>query len=550
VISAEARLAEEYRRGKRLIDKQFAAVAPVITSDLPKIPVLWDGKTGNVVYGLQPKQFQALELTPLLRQDDEPAPTKIGYGGAAGGGKSFLARAIAAVVAHRWPGSTTIIFRRTEQEVLDNHYQKFLGEIPRDWYRWNGKERSLTWLRTADANGRCSRTVLGHLRYDEDVFKYQGNEYDCMIFEEATHYTWFQVNWLIGNRLRASVAGARPFALFPSNPGNIGHLWFKRIFIDRRYDPAADERPDDYAFIQAFLSDNYELNARDPDYAKKLNTLAEPWRSWQRDGNFEYGGSMALPELDRAVHLVDYFVPPRHWTVFGAYDWGFQHPFSFGVYAANEDGTVFKLLTIARRHLQVGEQIEHVREVMLAHGLEPGRLTYVAAGHDAWHDHKARGENGPTVAERWIDAGFPLVKANISRITGLANMREYMAWKERGPLDQAGKPTPGAPAFYIMRNAGNLVCFEQLESRVPDPDKLEDVLKTNADENGEGGDDIYDETRYALASRPARAPSTAQLQPVRAWAPAALAHEYREGHVIKNHHAPDVGVIHPEFGEI
>jgi hypothetical protein len=38
-----------------------------------------------------------------------------------------------------------------------------------------------------------------------------------------------------------------------------------------------------------------------------------------------------------------------------------------------------------------------------------------------------------------------------------------------------------------------------------DDSKPEDVLKVDADENGKGGDDEYDETRYALMSRPAPA---------------------------------------------
>ena len=38
-----------------------------------------------------------------------------------------------------------------------------------------------------------------------------------------------------------------------------------------------------------------------------------------------------------------------------------------------------------------------------------------------------------------------------------------------------------------------------------DPDKAEDALKVDADEHGDGGDDMYDETRYGLMSRPRKA---------------------------------------------
>ena len=134
---------------------------------IPKVPVAW-GNDGKMIYALQPKQYEALLLTPLLRSIDAPGPTRIGYGGSAGGGKSLFARVAAFLTAMLWPGSCGIIFRRTEGEVIQNHLMEFYKEIPRDLWSWNGKLRQITWW-----NG--SRTLLGYLKKDEDVFTYQGN---------------------------------------------------------------------------------------------------------------------------------------------------------------------------------------------------------------------------------------------------------------------------------------------------------------------------------------------------------------------------------------
>ena len=41
---------------------------------------------------------------------------------------------------------------------------------------------------------------------------------------------------------------------YTCNPGNVGHAWVKRLFIDRCY--TAAERPEDYAFIPARIYDN------------------------------------------------------------------------------------------------------------------------------------------------------------------------------------------------------------------------------------------------------------------------------------------------------
>jgi phage terminase large subunit len=394
-----------------------------------------------------------------------------------------------------WPGSTTIIFRKTRPEVKANHVIKFLGEVPhyrRRLYSFNAQDLVVTW-----ANG--SRTYFGYLEHDKDVFNYQGPEYDVMIFEEATHQTWWRVNWLLSNRLRATVDTATPFALFPSNPGNVGHFWYKRLFIERRH--RENERPEEYAFLQAKVYDNYELCRRDPGYVHKLEGLEEPWRSWMLDGNFHAGQGTALQM--RKEHLCDPFKIPQHWTIFGGYDWGFAHPAVFGLYAVEPDrdgekGRIIKLETISMQYQNDWQQIRTVLErgnrIMTAIGRGPllEELEYVATGADT-RAKKAFGQGEqPSSAERWQDAGFPMSDQKVDdRVPGLNNLRDYLRIR-----------ADGRPGYQMFNTASNVKTFEQLEAMVQDPDDLEDVLKVDADEVGEGGDDRYDETRMALMSRP------------------------------------------------
>lgn len=472
---------------------------------------------GQVIYGLQPKQELCFHHTPLSGQwADHGSPTWIGYGGAAGAAKSHTARAIAARVAFQWPGSTGIIFRKTLGEVEENHVNKFLEEVPASLARYTGgRKMMLTW-----ANG--SRTFFGYLRTEKDKFRYQGNEYDYMAFEEATHYGWDTVNWLISNRLRATTKKATPFALFPSNPGNVGHFWFKRLFIDKRYDPDRGEEPENYAFIQAFLTDNDILMERDPKYIKKLNMLPEPWRSWLRDGDFHAGAGLFFQDLDRRVHLVEPFEVPEHWPLFAGFDWGYAHPWAFGVYAADEDGTVWKIATFHGRR-QTHEQIlASIKDQAGAHRIDLDRLGYVVCGLDVFHRRgRELGYDGPTLAEKMMDAGLVPIEANTERVKGATNLREYLHWED--------EPTGYIPpALKFFKNPGNIVCYEILESRVADEDNPEDVLKTDANDFGEGGDDDYDETRYAMASRPARAMSIGLDRIVSAFDPEVLAYEADE----------------------
>jgi terminase large subunit-like protein len=467
------------------------------------------------IYSFQPKQLEAFRLTPVW--DSAEGTVHLGYGGSAGSGKSYAARGIALAVASRWPGSTSIIFRKTEAEVLENHYQKFRTELPLTmqhegrqvpFYTWNGEERSFTFPQSKN-----SRILLGFLRHADDIYKYQGNEYDLIIFEEATHYPWASVSWLINNRLRATVPGSLPFVFYPTNPGNVGHFWFNRVFVRRDF--RDEERPNEYAFVQAKLADNRVLMERDPSYARKLDQLQEPYRSWYRDGLWTAGVGSGLAMLNRRVHLIPPFEVPSHWLRFGAFDWGFNHPFAFGEYAVSEDGDLFKLQSITGRFLLPHE----IAQRITAH-VDPKRLKYIAAGLDAFHVLKARGENTPTIAESLGKHGLHLSPANTDRIPGWNNLRSFLAWQNIGP-----GATEGEPGLRFFDNPGNQTCLDQLEAMVSDPDDPEDVLKVNADEHGEGGDDYADETRYACASRPSRAPNLHQDAPVQAFSKAALAYD-------------------------
>lgn len=497
----------------------------------PVVRVRQEDGSMEDIYALQPQQNKAYCLTPLERPPGAGYPRHIGYGGAAGGGKSYLARAVAAAAAHKWPGSTSIIFRKTREEVIENHVKPFREEVPEEYYDLNMSRLEIRWKATN------SFTKFGFLRRDDDVYKYQGQSYDCMVFEEATHYTWWAVNWLVGNRLRSSVDSSEPFALYPSNPGNVGHFWYKRLFIhrDHRYDPELpreqwEEDPDEYAFTQAYLEDNRVLMVRDPGYIRRLNNLPEPERSWLRDGDWEAGAGLALPQLSRRVHLIDPFEAPKHWPWFGAYDWGYEHPWCFGVFTVDEDGVIYLADSFHGRRDTAPQQAEQIADLLRQKDhipVGPSDLVTVETGHDTFATHRSRGDDTPHRAEAFQEQGFAVNRANTDRVHGLNTLREYLDWRERGPGGEDGEP-----ALYIMETPGNLRTFSTLETMTTDPDRPEDVEKRDADEFGEGGDDPYDMLRYGVASRPARPEGTFERRELRAWDPEMLeaeADRHRKG---------------------
>lgn len=526
------------------IDEERPPLPPM--RSVVEIP-LPEGHDDLTLYQLQPVQNKAYCLTPLQRPPGADYPRHIGYGGAAGGGKSYLARAVATAAVFKWPGINALILRRTKAEVKQNHVQKFQEEVPsklptgQRLYRYTGDDMCAEFR-----NG--SRLYFGFLRDRTDRERYSGQEYDVIVFEEATHYAWEDVRWLVGNRMRATQDYSQPFALYPSNPGRKGHSWYKRLFIDQNYDPELREEPDDYAFVQAKVEHNYILRRRDPGYIRMLNTLPEPLRSWLRDGDWDAGLGLALPMLDRQVHLTEPFKVPGHWTKFAAFDWGYSHPFSFGLYALNPDGRVFKMDTLTGRHLQPPQIANAIRSRLESWELTPDDLRYIVADKICFDEQRSIEDGTPTIAETFASSGLLLSRANQARIHGLNHLRKYLSWEGMGPEGENV-----TPMLVFFDTDGNRKAFDQLASIPTDEDNPEDALKTNADKYGQGGDDIYDETRYAIASLPAPPKSRWSDSDVDPWSAETLEHEAEQQRRSRN---PLEGTesssrpVHREFGTV
>ena len=67
-------------------------------------------------------------------------------------------------------------------------------------------------------------------------------------------------------------------------------------------------------------------------------------------------------------------------------------------------------------------------------------------------------------------------------------------------MQRFGEPDAGIrPSLFIHRRCGRLLdCLPALQH---DPNRPEDVLKVDADEEGVGGDDAADAVRYLVATK-------------------------------------------------
>jgi len=210
------------------------------------------------------------------------------YGGAAGGGKSD-ALLMAALMFVDIPGYNAIIFRRTYSDLA----------LPEALIA-----RSMEWLKPTQARWDINHIwhfpsganlAFGNLEYENDKYRYQSAAFQYIAFDELTQFTETQYRYLF-SRLRRLENTNIPLRMrSASNPGNIGHDWVKRRFLE--------EGPKHgRVFIPAKLDDNANLDRE--KYIESLKELDPITRRQYLDGDWtaRHGGSIFQREWFQIVN--------------------------------------------------------------------------------------------------------------------------------------------------------------------------------------------------------------------------------------------------------
>jgi phage terminase large subunit len=418
---------------------------------------------------LQPRQLAASAAARLC--DREGGPTKIGYGGARGGGKSHWGLAqIFCDDCARYPGLKFLYLRKVgkagKEAILDLR-REVLHSTPHEYLEQKG-------VLIRKDNG--SKVILGHFQHDRDIDNYLGLQYDGALIEEATQLTYRKVQD-VGTCVRSAKPGWRPRQYFTTNPGNIGHAWFKALFIEpMRRGAEADTR-----FIQATARDNAFLNA---EYRKELEGLL----GWQRkawfEGDWDIAAGQFFTTFRHGTHVIPHPEIPESWRVWCSLDYGFTHYTAAYLLAQDGDGNVYLVDEHAERQWLVERHAKAIRAMLDRNAIAEHRIEAFRAGADVF----AKKINGGTVADDYKAHGFKLKAANDDRINGAAEILRRLGDAQADP--------PIAPRLFIGERCRRLIdCMPSLQH---DPNRPEDVLKVDTDENGLGGDDPYDAARYGV----------------------------------------------------
>lgn len=330
----------------------------------------------------------------------------VGYGGARGGGKSWSVRTKAKLLALKHGGIRILIMRRSYPELRENHILPLMAEL-KGAAKYKEVEKAFVF-----PNG--SRIRLGYCDNDGDVLRYQGQEYDVIFIDEATHFSEYQFGVL-----QACVRGANNFPkrmYLTCNPGGVGHQWVKRLFIDREY--RDNERAEDYEFIQAKVTDNLALMEQDPGYVQMLDNLPEDIRRAWRDGDWDMFVGQYFTEFRRETHVVEPFEIPESWRRYMTLDYGLDMLACYWV-ALDERGKAYVYREVYRSDLIISEAARAIKEAMPAGEKIAARF----APPDLWN---RRQDTGRSVAEVFAREGLPLSKASNDRVAGWLDLKEWL----------------------------------------------------------------------------------------------------------------------------
>jgi phage terminase large subunit len=423
---------------------------------------------------LQERQLVASAAARMCDRAD--GPTAIGYGGARGGGKShWLLAQMGVDDCQRVPGLKCLLLRKVGKANLE-HFE----DLRRKLFTNLGHEFSAFRGILTFNNG--SRILAGHFQNEKDIDAYLGLEYDVIGIEEATTLTARKYQD-ITTCCRTSKPNWRPRIYSTTNPGGVGHGWYRKRFIE----PWQRRAETETRFIAARVTDNRWNN---PEYIRVLQGLS----GWQRrawlDGDWDISAGQFFTTLRREVHVVADFDDTRAREWFCAMDYGFAHYTVVLLGCADGDGNVFVVDEHAERLWLPQRHAAAIKAILARHKigdrkLELGDLKRFVAGADVF----SRQSDGTTVAAQYARQGITLRPANTDRLNGWAEIMTRF-----GDVEANIRPT-----LFIHQRCGRLI--ETLPALQHDPNRPEDVLKVDADEDGVGGDDCADCLRYLVATK-------------------------------------------------
>lgn len=455
-----------------------------------------------------------IEYTPTPKQKifHETKADEVLFGGAAGGGKSKAIVMDALFRCLTYPKTHAFIFRRTYGELEDTIIKEARESYPAGLAKYNGARHEM-----ALPNG--SFIHFRHCASPNDMYNYKGAEIQWLYFDELTSFE-FEIYDFLKTRLRAKKSlGVVPVVRSSSNPGDIGHGWVKKMFVDaapymeifeRVVDSKATGRRKVFRmqYIPSLATENPHIG---DDYIFQLEAKPEALRNALLYGDWDAFEGQVFTEwadkpehyMDRRwTHVVEPFEIPLNWPRYMSFDYGYSRPFSCGWWAVAPDRTVYRYrewygceanrpnvgLKLTPQQIAQGI-VEREKDSEAVEGLKVLRIA------DPAIFDRSRGESVAQMMEpSGTRKGVYFSPGDHNRLPGKAQFHERLRFDEEG-----------RPKMQVFKTCVDFI--RTIPSLPYSLTKVEDI-------DSDAEDHIYDEARYFFMENPLAVKAVPKYEPI------------------------------------
>ena len=447
------------------------------------------------------------------------------YGGAAGSGKSEILLVLPLIYGfYEHPLFKGLILRRTFPELESEIILR-----SKEWYPSVGgvyNESKRQWTFPSGA-----LIKFGHADKEQDVRKYDTAQYNYIGWDESTSFTGFQYEYLSMSRARSRTSDLPAIVRSATNPGNVGHNYFRTRFVDPNKNGGVilkdSKTGKKRIFIQARITDNPHILKANPTYIQQLESLPEAekrakllgdWYTYQGQVFNEWRLEPLSDEPENARHVIDPFEIPAWWPKIIGIDWGFKAYTWVGWAALSPKGRVFAYQEYAEKEKKTaewindfinltGEHAQEIKSIRICHSASQQRGEMQTIQYQLQHALNTNGfKCGVALGEK-------------ARVQGKLLVHEYLRWKPKADIQKFLEPFDPEFADHIFRNKGTQAYENYMSSYKPQepeenlpklqvfstcqklintiPDCIYD--QTNPEDVAEfSGDDPYDGLRILL----------------------------------------------------
>lgn len=210
-----------------------------------------------------------------------------------------------------------------------------------------------------------AKVVLGHLNDSDAYSKYQGQEFQRFLLEEATLVPDLRSYLLVRSCIRSIYPELREQILLTCNPTGPGHTWVSDRFVlardtDGRRIPPRTTIKDEFGRTRVFIAGTARDNPKiGQAYIQNLQGLPEAERRAFLDGDWDalsgnFFSSFRIKPREGEPPEAQHVIPPREITPWVnrwiGMDWGYGHEGAAYWFANEVDGRVHTYREMVAKH--------------------------------------------------------------------------------------------------------------------------------------------------------------------------------------------------------